>query len=352
MDTTSFFSENSYPPHQFRTKSIGQIYNEFKTEDIIVHPCQREFVWGKSQKQKFLTTISKRGPVSGPQFNRNLDSRSEIMDGQNRIRTIIEFMDDDFQFENEQGIKLTYSQLTDTEKRSFRNIHIGYTETTEWTNEQCEENFCEIQEGMPLTPGEKINSSTTNPVTLASKDISDTLGLFVTKPVTECGMNLKTIRYKHLEVFSTLLDMVLRDTFPQKEGKTSITLYDLFKTTENRTQLDRAKNTVINVCNTYQTLVNAIPELQRGANRSEDWQSAVGVSHLLRSLYFIFKRRLYLEEITQIQILKFRNMIVRTHLLNSAESKQLWDRMKIMAQNNSDEIYETYLRFYNENIPN
>ena len=134
--------------------------------------------------------------------------------------------------------------------------------------------------------------------------------------------------------------------------QTSIILYDLFKTTENRTQLDRAKNTVINVCNTYQTLVNAIPELQRGANRSENWESAVGVSHLLRSLYFIFKRRLHLEEISRIHILKFRNMIVKTHLLNSAESKQLWNDMKMMAQNDCERIYDTYLRFYNENIPN
>ena len=45
-------------------------------------------------------------------------------------------------------------------------------------------------------------------------------------------------------------------------------------------------------------------------------------------------------------------MIVKTHLLNSAESKQLWNDMKMMAQNDCERIYDTYLRFYNENIPN
>lgn len=346
--TNMFFSENPYPRHQFTTKSIGQIYNEFKSGDIVIHPCQRNFVWTNTQKQKFLTTISKKGPISGPQFNKNTDSISEIMDGQNRIKTIIQFMDDKFQFENEKGIKINYSQLSNSQKRMFRNIQIGYTETSEWTTDECEENFCEIQEGMPLTAGEKINSSTTNPVTVACKQIEQHLGEFLTNPVKKCGLNLKTNRYKHLEVLGTLMDMTIHNKFPQKEGKTALDLFDTYKGDGNIDELNTARDTVVQVMTTYQTLVNAISELQKGANRSEHWESAVNVPHLLRSLHFVYKHRLYVSDVTDDIILKFRNMIVKTHLIRTPESKRLWNDIKVMGQNDSERIYDKYLEFYNE----
>ena len=347
-----FFSTNPYPQHIFTTKSIGQIFTEFKNGDIQTHACQRNFVWTPIQKQKFLATISKCGPISGPQFNIDANGISEIMDGQNRIRTIVQFMDDKIRFENENGIKIKYSQMSESDKRNFKNIRVGYTETTGWSSEQCEENFCEIQEGMPLTPGEIINSSTTNQLTIKTKEIYEHFGVFVTDPVKSCGLALKCKRYKHLEVFGTLMDMVMEDKFPQKTGKTALDLYDQFKPGGGGVidNLVTAKETVIEIMESYKYLVESIDELQKGKCNADGWESAIGESHMLRSVYFLFKSGVYNQDINGEVIIKFKNMIIKTHTLRSGEDQKMWDEIKMWAQNDAEKIYDKYLEFYNEEV--
>ena len=348
---TQFFSDNPYPSHQFATKSIGQIFSEYKSGDIVIHSCQRNFVWTPKLKQKFLTTISKLGPISGPQFNQNGNSISEIMDGQNRIKTIVQFMMDEIMFENEHGIKIKYSQMSDDKQRAFRNIRVGFTETSEWTAEQCEENFCEIQEGLPLTAGEIINSSTTNPLTVAAKEITENLENFVTDSPKDCGMksslgNMK--RYKNLEIFGTLIDMVMNDKFPQKSGKTSLDIYDSFKPGGDGDTgiLVEVKIEVLSILEAYKYLVESVDELQKGACKDEHWESAIGEAHMFRSIYFIFKKGIYKREITDEVVMKFKNMIVMTHFKRTPEEVQRWDDIKMWAQNDISRIYDKYLEYY------
>ena len=347
-----FFSTNPYSQHTFTTKSIGQIFTEFKNGHIQKHACQRECVWTQTQKQKFLTTISKCGPISGPQFNIDANGVSNIMDGQNRIKTIVEFMDDEIQFKNEIGIKINYSQMSESDKNNFKTIRVGYTETTGWSSEQCEENFCEIQEGMPLTPGEIINSSTTNQLTLKAKEIYEHFGVFVTGPIKSCGLALKWKRYKHLEVFGTLMDMVMKDKFPQKTGKTALDLYEQFKPGGGGVidKLVAAKDTVIEIMESYKHIVESIDELQKGKCKADGWESAICESHMLRSVYFLFKSGVYNQDINDEVIIKFKNMIIKTHTLRSSEDKKMWDEIKMWAQNDAEKIYDKYLEFYNEEV--
>jgi hypothetical protein len=351
-DQFQFFSDTPYPPHKFTTKSIGQIFNEFTNGDIFTHPCQRNFVWDIKQQQKFLTTISKLGPISGPQFNQNLDSISEIMDGQNRIKTIVQFMNDDISFKNENGIIIKYSQMSLRSQRIFKNIQVGFTETREWTSEQCEENFCEIQEGMPLKAGEIINSSSNNPVTILSKEISDHFGDFLTNSVKNCGMGINIKRHKDLEILSTLMNMVMKDQFPQKTAKTSLDLYDSFKSNGDGdpTDLEQAKQTVIKIIEAYKFLVKSIPELQKGGCKENYWESAIGEAHMLRSVYFVKKIGIRPDNINDEIVMKFKNMIIKTHHIHTEEDKRLWDDMKLWAQNDIERIYEKYLEFYNQEM--
>ncbi len=347
-----FFSANPYPQHTLATKSIGQIYTELKGGDIQNHACQRNFVWPATQQQKFLATISKGGPISGPQFNIDSNGISNITDGQNRITTIVDFMDDVIGFVNGNGIKIHYSQMSESDKRNFKNIRVGYTETTRWSSEQCEENFCEIQEGMPLMPGEIIHSSTTNQLTLKAKEISEHFGVFVTNPVKSCGLALKPKRFKDLEVFGTMMDMVMKDKFPQKTGKTALDLYDQFKPGGGGVidDLVVAKETVIETIKSYKYLVESIDELQKGKCNADGWESAIGESHMLRSVYFLFKSGVYNLDINDEVISKFKNMIIKTHTIRSGEDQQMWDEIKMWAQNDVEKIYDKYLEFYNEEV--
>ena len=66
------------------------------------------------------------------------------------------------------------------------------------------------------------------------------------------------------------------------------------------------------------------------------------------NVYFIFKQDLYVIDVTDDIILKFRNMIVKTHSTRTPESQKLWNDIKFMAQNDIERIYDKYLEFYNE----
>jgi len=347
-----FFSDNPYPPHRFMNKSIGQIYNEYNNKDIEPHPCQRNFVWTDEKKQRFLNTISKKGPISGPQFNANSDSVSEIMDGQNRIRTIIQFMDDEFEFENEDGRRIKYSLMNVSSQRIFRNIQVSYTETSEWTVEQCEENFCEIQEGMPLTDGEIINSSSSNPLSVATKEIYNEFKDFITSSPKDCGMGFNAKRYKHLEIIGTLINMVQKGKFPQKPGKTALNLFDSYKSDGNGNldELNNAKEKVRLILESYKQLVKRIPELQKKKNKKDNWESAIAEAHMFRSAYFVYKNLIYNDTLTDNIIKKFKNMIVKTHLIRTKEEQELWENIKILGQNNPYEIYDIYLKIFNEDV--
>jgi len=349
--SAKFFSDNKYPSHKLVNKSIRQIRNENDERILIEHPCQRKYIWNNKTKQAFLTTISKKGPISGLQYNMNDIHYCEITDGQNRINTIIEFMDDKFLFENDKGIKMKYSHFNEDEKREFLSIDIHFIETSNWNTEECEEHFRMIQEGFNLTQGEIINSSSSNIVTKVTKKLDNEFNTFIRGKPKDKGMNIHNNRYKHLETLTTLVGMCMQNEVPQKSTQISKKYFEEFDnlTDEKESRIKKASSDLVELFNQYEKLVKSIPELQKGTVKKDNWHSCTNETNLFRNLYFMFKSDIYKDPITPTVIKKFQNMLKKTHSTQTSEDSNVRDQISVLANKHDPDgcIYEIYLKFYN-----
>lgn len=159
----SFFSENQHPNSEATKMSLGQIFNLMSGDDpeLRVPDYQREYVWSRNQQERYLESLSRNMPIFGAVIN--LDTRTGIqwiMDGQNRIETIRRFLNDEIRYKG-----VCFSELPDNEKRKIKNMKMSYTETRDWSREQCQDFFMRIQEGVKLKDGELIHARSDNELT-------------------------------------------------------------------------------------------------------------------------------------------------------------------------------------------
>lgn len=95
---------------------------------------QRRSVWTDTQKAYLVNSVFENKPIPTCYIRHYLDvdaeaSIKEVVDGQQRIRAILSYLDDEFSAPQEAGGKrLKYSQLSPPEKRRFRmqKISVGY----------------------------------------------------------------------------------------------------------------------------------------------------------------------------------------------------------------------------------
>ena len=230
-----------FPHSEMCKMSIRDFEQRVDGSDLSVPSYQRQYVWGKHQQKKFLHTISRGGPISGLQLNYIEEKeRFEIMDGQNRIVTIVRFMDGQIPFEADDGNKIWFSEMTDRCQRKFKNKTISYVKTDNWSRNHCESHFRNIQEGIKLSEGEKIHSTSNNPLTTMVKEIYHTFDEevvshteegsmevpkknFISSPLNAKGMAIRPDRYKHYEMIGCLLHMVRmnKKVFPVRPAKTA-----------------------------------------------------------------------------------------------------------------------------------
>ena len=118
----AFFGEDPYANYTSQSISVGDFYRQMTDEGIMIPEYQREFVWTSIYKQRYLQTLSQRGPIFGFVMNYNSeDGTYDVIDGQNRGKTIFEFMSDNLTFNRgpEDGGALKYSEMESAEKRKF-----------------------------------------------------------------------------------------------------------------------------------------------------------------------------------------------------------------------------------------
>ena len=91
----AFFGEDPYGNYTSQSMSVGDFCRQMIDGSIKIPEYQREFVWTTIYKQGYLQTLSQRGPIFGFVMNYNSDDGTyEVIDGQNRGKTIFEFMND------------------------------------------------------------------------------------------------------------------------------------------------------------------------------------------------------------------------------------------------------------------
>lgn len=332
----SFFTDEQHPNSEATKMSLGEIFNRMSGDDpeLRVPNFQREYVWTKKQQERYLESITKNMPLFGPVIN--IDTRTGlqwIMDGQNRIITIFKFLNGEIKYNG-----ILFNELPDNEKRKVKNMKISYTETRDWSREQCQDFFMRIQEGVKLKDGELIHARSDNELTKAIVHILGYFDPLLNNKSVDGGLGFTKndiLRYGHYEVLGTLIHMVRTNEYPIRPGKTARHECDIWadEYTPTRSQREIAIVETKELLHKYSQLVTNVVKLKDGIKKTDH----------LRLLYFLYKSGLFKEEMNE-DIYNRIDMLLN-QVLNKDNS--LFTEIKVLSGYNEEGIYDKYMTVYN-----
>lgn len=310
----NFFGEDPYANYTSQSMSVGDFCRQMIDGGIIIPNYQREFVWTMLYKQRYLQTLSQRGPIFGFVMNYNSrDGTYEVIDGQNRGKTIYEFMSDNLTFNRdpEDGGALKYSNMELAEKRKFDRMEIHFIKTFDWSDDECQEYFRSIQEGMKLTKGEEIHSAQNNIFQNKIVALVNRYKEILTKKRKEGGFNYTSKRYIEYEIFGCLLKCFMDNRYYDRPGQVAskeLNNWDNFPT-ENLTTEEQTRLTKLNeAVAMFERIMDYMIVMR------ENCENLTKMAHhrdatFMRNLYFIFTYKLYETEPSPEEIQKFSDMM-------------------------------------------
>lgn len=130
-----------------------------RTKFFLNHDYQRSEAWDLKRKQSLWKTILE-GLSIGVLFARKTGGQLEILDGQQRLTTIMGFHDEKFGILSDSDSQpLQYRQLQWRKKlfKKVKRFKIWYIPVTGGTEDQVSNLFLRLQEGQPLNPAEILN---------------------------------------------------------------------------------------------------------------------------------------------------------------------------------------------------
>ena len=120
---------------EYQSVVIQDIINLHKSDELNLNPWyQRRAVWLVPQKAYLINTIFEKKPIPSIYIRHYLDLKKEksvreVVDGQQRIRAILEYVEDVYPAPHPRLDKrVKYSELSPTEKTAFRmtSLSVGY----------------------------------------------------------------------------------------------------------------------------------------------------------------------------------------------------------------------------------
>jgi len=122
---------------------------------------QRQKIWGRDKKQKLIDTILRGWKLPKFYFFKIAEDQYEVVDGQQRLTAIFEFCSNVLplgkQSSEEFGGEL-YKNLPIGTSEAFDDFKIEYDEIEDASEEELKEFFQRLQEGLPTTSSERLNS--------------------------------------------------------------------------------------------------------------------------------------------------------------------------------------------------
>ena len=114
---------------------VQDLLNLSKNDDLNLNPWyQRRSVWSTPQKAYLINTLFEQKPIPSIYIRHSLDieiekSIKEVVDGQQRVRAILEYLDNTFSATHPAyPRKVKYSDLKRKEMESFKltSVSVGY----------------------------------------------------------------------------------------------------------------------------------------------------------------------------------------------------------------------------------
>lgn len=144
-----------------RNRALDKIYK--RRDRYEIPDWQREKVWSKLKKQKLIDSILNGWKLPKFYFVKVSDTPEEyeVVDGQQRLTAIFEFLDNELPLSESSAKKVGatyYKDLDDDVSDEFDDFEVQFDEITKATDEDLKEFFLRLQEGLPLTSSEKLNA--------------------------------------------------------------------------------------------------------------------------------------------------------------------------------------------------
>ena len=144
-----------------RTRAIDKIYK--RRDRYEIPEWQRQEVWSHSKKQNLIDSILRGWKLPKFYFLKLGDEPEEyeVVDGQQRLSAIFEFFDNELLLSDTSANVFggrEYKSLPDKITDAFDDYEIEFDEIVDATDEEVKEFFQRLQEGLPLTSSEKLNS--------------------------------------------------------------------------------------------------------------------------------------------------------------------------------------------------
>jgi hypothetical protein len=149
-----------------RTYSISDIEEWNDTDLLDLSPeFQRRSVWKQSAKSYLIDTVLRGRPIPKIIFTQQLTGRRNVrtvVDGQQRLRSILEYLSDAFPVSKAHNKELAgryFSELSDEQQREFRKYEIGVDLLFDVTYEDMLDIFTRLNAyTVPLKREEKLNA--------------------------------------------------------------------------------------------------------------------------------------------------------------------------------------------------
>jgi len=230
-------------------RALDKIYK--RRDRYEIPDWQREEVWPRAKKQLLIDSILRGWKLPKFYFFKTASDppEYEVVDGQQRLMAVFEF------FENELPLSRSsiqefgaeyYKDLPENMSDQFDDFEIEFDEITEANEEELKGYFQRLQEGLPLTSSEKLNS-----VQSKLRDFTRKLSMhkFFKKKVTASDT-----RYGHF-------DIVAKVAAIQIEGIETGLRYDDLKTTfESQASFSARSNVAERLRGTFDFLDHVFPK--------------------------------------------------------------------------------------------
>ena len=126
-DTTE---NHGFPPPQRRIVtqpydlSLQTLSEQWQQEALVIPPMQREYVWDTGRASRLIESLLLNIPVPPVYFAERHDAVHEIVDGHQRVRSIVEYMNNQFGLTGiqilEEYARLRFHQLPQKEQRFLK----------------------------------------------------------------------------------------------------------------------------------------------------------------------------------------------------------------------------------------
>ena len=144
---------------EFRNRAIDKIFKRRHRYEIPDY--QREEVWPLENKRKLIDSILNGWRLPKFYFLKTSSTDYEVVDGQQRLATIFEFLEGDLELDAEAGEKFggtTYDELSEEHSDNFDDYEIDFDEISDASEEEIQEFFQRLQLGMRLNSAERLNA--------------------------------------------------------------------------------------------------------------------------------------------------------------------------------------------------